>query len=199
MAYLITQSLISSWSYAHDCREGCEEDAFSDFMNALNRVPKETTPEMQNGIDFENEVYAEASGVRRAPHPKWESGIQTVAKVIRGGQFQVREQRLLTVCGKELLVYGVLDALKAGEIYDVKFSNKSFGSAEFAGKYLDDVVFTKNTVSSVTSMPSELMKVTNSNDVIIVGNTLPSGASVTTPVNSTNTTNLISVSNSWDE
>ncbi len=69
----------------------------------------------------------------------------------------------------------------------------------FAGKYLDDVVFTKNTVSSVTSMPSELMKVTNSNDVIIVGNTLPSGASVTTPVNSTNTTNLISVSNSWDE
>ena len=69
----------------------------------------------------------------------------------------------------------------------------------FAGKYLDDVVFTKNTVSSVTSMPSELMKVTNSNDVIIVGNTLPSDASVTTPVNSTNTTNLISVSNSWDE
>ena len=43
-----------------------------------------------------------------------------------------------------------------------------------------------------------LVKVTSSNDVIIVGNTLPSGISVTTPVNSTGTTNLISVSNSWD-
>lgn len=37
----------------------------------------------------------------------------------------------------DLLLYGILDALKAGTIYDVKFSNKSFGSAELAGKYLD--------------------------------------------------------------
>jgi polygalacturonase len=79
-------------------------------------------------------------------------------------------------------------------------NNKVSGlkSSLFAGKYLDDVVLTKNTVSSVTSAPSELIKVTSSNDVIIVGNTLPSGISVTTPVNSTGTTNLISVSNSWD-
>lgn len=136
MALLITQSLISSWAYAHDCYQGCEEDAYAEFLNTLNRIPKDATPEMQNGIDFENEVYAEAEGRRREPHTKWESGIQAVANVIRGGQFQVREQRPLTVCGKELLVYGVLDALKAGQIYDVKFSNKSFGSAELAGKYL---------------------------------------------------------------
>ena len=79
-------------------------------------------------------------------------------------------------------------------------NNKVSGlkSSLFAGKYLDDVVLTKNTVSSVTSAPSELIKVTSSNDVIIVGNTLPSGISVTTPVNSTGTTNLISVSNTWD-
>ena len=79
-------------------------------------------------------------------------------------------------------------------------NNKVSGlkSSLFAGKYLDDVVLTKNTVSSVTSTPSELIKVTSSNDVIIVGNTLPSGISVSTPVNSTGTTNLISVSNSWD-
>ncbi len=34
-------------------------------------------------------------------------------------------------------MYGILDALKAGTIYDVKFSNKSFDSAELAGKYFD--------------------------------------------------------------
>lgn len=68
----------------------------------------------------------------------------------------------------------------------------------FAGKYLDEVMLTRNTVSSVTAMPSELIRVTSSNDVIIVGNILPDGASATTPVNSTGSSNLISVSNSWD-
>lgn len=69
----------------------------------------------------------------------------------------------------------------------------------FAGKYLDNVVLSKNTVSSVTTMPSELIKVTYSEGVIITGNTLPSGATVTTAVNSTNSTNLIDASNSWSE
>ncbi|MBR6873069.1 MAG: hypothetical protein IKN17_06145 [Ruminococcus sp.] len=137
MAILITQSLLSSWNYMMDCREESQDSAYEEFINALNRIKKEATLEMQNGIDFENAVYAEASGVPREPHPKWESGIQAVAKVIRGGQFQVREQRLMNVCGHEFLVYGILDALKAGEIYDVKFSNKGFGSAELAGKYLE--------------------------------------------------------------
>ena len=78
--------------------------------------------------------------------------------------------------------------------------NKAAGlkASLFAGKYLDDVVITKNTVTSVTTVPSELIKVTGSNDVIVVSNTLPEGVSVTTPVNATNTTNLIQASNSWD-
>ena len=135
--YLITQSLLSAWSYAHTCYESCAEEAYEEFLNALNRVPKETTPEMQNGIDFENEVYAEAAGVPRTPHPSWENGIKAVATVIKGAQTQVKAQREYTVGNKTLLVYGVLDALKAGVIYDVKFSNKSFNSAELAGKYLD--------------------------------------------------------------
>ena len=36
-----------------------------------------------------------------------------------------------------VLVELLRDALKAGIIYDVKFSNKGFGSADLAGKYLD--------------------------------------------------------------
>ena len=35
------------------------------------------------------------------------------------------------------LVYGVLDALQAGIISDVKFKNKSFGSLDLAGEYFD--------------------------------------------------------------
>lgn len=135
--YLITQSLLSAWSYAHTCFESCAEEAYEEFLNALNRIPKETTPEMQNGIDFENEVYKEAAGTPRVPHPSWENGIKAVATAIKGAQTQVKAQRECTVGNKTLLVYGILDALKAGVISDVKFSNKSFGSAELAGKYLN--------------------------------------------------------------
>lgn len=137
MRYLITQSLISSWNYLLSCREECQEDAYRDFLNALNRVPKDTTPEMQNGIDFENEVYKAAAGTPRVAHPKWEQGINAVATVIKGAPVQVKAQRELTIGSLNFLVYGIMDALKAGTIFDVKFSNKSFGSAELAGKYLD--------------------------------------------------------------
>ena len=135
--FLITQSLISSWSYALTCADEYKETAYADFLNALNRIEKTTTPEMQNGIEFENEVYREAGGITRTPHPEWENGIKATASVLRGAPVQVKARREMTVGGMNLLVYGILDALKAGTIYDVKFSNKSFHSAELAGKYLE--------------------------------------------------------------
>lgn len=137
MRYLITQSLVGSWGYLFSCMEEYQDKAYEDFLTTLRREPKETTPEMQNGIDFENEVYLAAADAPRKPHPKWEQGITAVATVIKGAQVQVKAQRELTVAGMDFLVYGILDALKAGSIYDVKFLNKSFGSAELAGKYLE--------------------------------------------------------------
>ncbi len=158
MRYLITQSLVNSWNYMMSCREECQEDAYADFLNVLNRIPKETTPEMQNGIDFENLVYAIANGTfqpRKVPtgetaramgdtvifekteYPKWYKGANAVATIIKGAPVQVKAQRELSLGSMVLLVYGVMDALKAGVIYDVKFSNKGFGSADLAGKYLD--------------------------------------------------------------
>ncbi|MCH5186806.1 MAG: hypothetical protein J1F63_00280 [Oscillospiraceae bacterium] len=137
MSYLITQTLIGSWNYMHSCREECQKDAYNDFLRTLNRIPQETTPAMQNGIDFENEVYKAAAGISRTAHPKWESGINAVAAIIKGAPVQVKAQRELTIGSMDLLVYGIMDAIKAGKIYDVKFSNKSFSSVDLAGKYLD--------------------------------------------------------------
>lgn len=137
MSYIITQTLLSSWGYVFSCHEEYREDAYMSFINTLNRIPKESTLEIQNGIDFENEVYKEALGISREPHKKWERGIKAVATPLIGSTVQVKAQRELSVGGLDLLAYGILDALKAGTIYDVKFSNKSFGSAELAGKYLD--------------------------------------------------------------
>lgn len=138
MAYRITQTLIGAWNYLYSCPEDAREEAYNDFLDTLNRVRKHPTPEMQNGIDFENEVYKEAAGIARPAHPKWERGIHAVATALTGAPVQVIVQRGLTTLGAtELLVHGVLDALKAGTIYDVKFCNKRFGYAELAGKYLN--------------------------------------------------------------
>lgn len=137
MRYLITQSLLGAWGYMFNCHEDYQEEAKEDFLRTLRREPKETTPEMQNGIDFENEVYKEVAGLPRNAYSKWDDGIVAVATVIKGASVQVKASRELTVAGMDFLVYGILDALKAGSIYDVKFLNKSFGSAELAGKYLE--------------------------------------------------------------
>lgn len=135
--YLITQSLLSSWNYAHNCWEGCEEDAMASFLATLRREPAEVTEAMQDGIELENAVYAEASGLLRPLHPKWERGICEVAAFLKGAQFQVRVQREIQIAGMTFLVYGVLDALQAGIISDVKFKSKSFGSLDLAGEYFD--------------------------------------------------------------
>lgn len=135
--YLITQSLLSSWNYVHNCWEGCEEDAMASFLATLRREPAEVTEAMQDGIEFENAVYAEASGLLRPLHPKWERGICEVAAFLKGAQFQVRAQREIQLAGMTFLVYGVLDALQAGIISDVKFKSESFGSLDLAGEYFD--------------------------------------------------------------
>lgn len=135
--YLITQSLLSAWGYMFDCFEGQEDKAKEDFINALNREHKEPDEAMQNGIDFENEVYKVASHQPRIAHDKWENGIQTVADIVSGAPFQVKAQRTLKVGDMDFLVFGILDAVKAGTIYDVKFSNKKFTSVDLAGKYFN--------------------------------------------------------------
>lgn len=135
--FLITQSLLSSWMYMFDCPEGGEEDAKADFVRTLNREKKEPTDAMLNGIEFENAVYAAAAGVQRTPHPKWESGIQKVAAIVRGAPVQVRVQRDIEVCGMTFVAYGILDVLKAGTIYDVKFKSRNFKDVELAGAYLE--------------------------------------------------------------
>lgn len=135
--YLITQSLLSAWNYMYNCYEGCEENATASFLSSLRREETEQTEAMLNGIEFEQNVYAAAAEQVRPPHPKWESGISAVSELLKGAQFQVRVQREIKVAGMTFLVYGVLDALRAGTIFDVKFKSKSFGSLDLAGDYLD--------------------------------------------------------------
>ena len=135
--YLITQSLVSSWAYMFDCMEGNEDAAEQEFLRVLRREPGEVTDAMRNGIDFENAVYAEAAGAQWDTGGRWGNGVKAVATRIRGAQVQVKASRPLEVDGTEYLVYGILDALRAGTIFDVKFSSKSLSGFDAYGKYLN--------------------------------------------------------------
>lgn len=164
--YEITKSLIESWYYVHDCWEGQEEAAMESFLHTLRCEPEELTEDqkknIQNGFDFEKLVTDIATG---AFHPKWEwatdkdgnlsvepntgepmgayvypkwyRAARELAQIVKGAQFQVRIHKPITVNGIEFEIHGVLDALREGTIFDFKFKNKSFGSLDLAGDYLD--------------------------------------------------------------
>ena len=161
--YKITKSLIESWYYVHDCWEGGEDGAYEDFLRALKCEPpllsEEQAQNIQNGFDFEKLVtdiatgkfvpefvtdgtvnpssYGDGEVMGYDSYPKWYRAASEFADLVRGGQFQVRIHRPITVRGMEFEIHGVLDALKEGTIFDFKFKNKSFGSIDLPGTYLD--------------------------------------------------------------
>ncbi len=138
MKMLITQSLLGAWLYQFSCAEGYEDEARIRFMQTLAKESYEQTDAMKNGIMFENGVYALAKDPNdMSVFPDWKDGTRLIADMIRGAQVQVRIQRDIRVGNDDYVIYGVCDAVKAGTIYDVKFSNKGFISAELAGKYLE--------------------------------------------------------------
>ena len=137
--YLMTHSLLSSWLYAmkenpyEDATS--ERDAYAEFMAVLRREPTPTTEAMQKGIDFEDLVTAIVNDdfdAMQRYDDKWLDAAYKVADVVSGGVLQYRAKREIQVAGMTFLLYGRLDALKAGAIIDIKFS----GSYD-KGKYVD--------------------------------------------------------------
>lgn len=132
----MTHSLLSSWLYA--MKENPYEDAstegrdkFEEFLQILRREPTETTPAMQDGIEFESLVDAISHGGGNPEH-KWFIVASRVADIIKNGAAQVNASRDVPVGDRIIHLHGRLDWLKAGEIIDTKFS-KSYSR----GKYFD--------------------------------------------------------------
>ena len=97
-------------------------------------------------------------------------------------------------------VFDFLKATTSARGGGLQISNNyidNLNSLLFSGRYLDDVIITNNEVRSMAGSPSNIISVLASKNVIVVGNQLPSGASITKPVVSTGTANLIDNSNSW--
>lgn len=127
---LITQSLLSSWQYQYQAFD--PESAHEDFLRVLRREKSKPTQAILDGIQFENMVTACCEGSPPLEGHKWGEAVRAIADRLQGSQFQVVAQRSAMVAGIPFLLYGRLDALKAGVIYDIKFS-RSYQ----VGKYLD--------------------------------------------------------------
>lgn len=138
MAYLMTHSLLASWLYLMKGNPfedaTAEKEPFEDFLRTLRREPSPPTAAMQNGIDFENMVNSIVAGsfFSDGYNKKWEDAAGKVAASLAGAQLQYKAKKLISCHDIDFLLYGRLDALKAGVIYDVKFSK-----AYDKGKFID--------------------------------------------------------------
>jgi hypothetical protein len=126
--YLLTQSLLSSYDWIFK-----KEDGLDDFMKTLNREPVQPTYDMLNGNPFENMVTAYSQGADIDPSHKWARGVRQVGDIVKGGMFQISLSKTAVIRNVEFVLYGRLDVLKAGIIYDIKFSQRY----EY-GKFLDN-------------------------------------------------------------
>lgn len=105
---LITATLLNSWKYLFNNQAGEEsqETLYNDFLKVLKREPTETTPAMALGNEFEKECY--------------EGKVEGISEIIKGGAFQLSTSKIETIRNYNFLLYGRIDVLKNGIIYDIK-------------------------------------------------------------------------------
>jgi len=108
------------------------ENGYEDFLKTLRREPIQQNKAMLEGIRFENVLNATLKGAEIGIDHEWYKPIMELYPTLAGAQQQVRLSRDLTVNGVTFVCYGVLDFLKAGTVFDTKYS-KTYS----VGKYLD--------------------------------------------------------------
>ena len=134
--YKMTHSLLESWRRATD--PDADESAFGVFLDTLERKKRQKTKAMQDGIDFETAVTRYINN--EAPDSdKSGEEIRAIAQFgnrLCGAQLQVREEKEIKVCGHEILLVGVADALKAGILSDIKRVQRyEYGKYQFSTQH----------------------------------------------------------------
>ena len=113
----ITQTLLSNWLYSFKLDNGYE-----DFLRTLNREKKQPTKQMLDGVRFESCLNNVLNGEPIYESHEWYGVITELADYLNGAQKQVTLFREVQIEDQVFLLHGVLDFLKAGVVYDTKFS-----------------------------------------------------------------------------
>ena len=128
MSRLITTSLIGAIDWcrtaptSHIDRDTSKptwrEQAFIDLKKTLARdYSTPPSPAMTRGIEFENQVYAQAN---REPNEKGSDHFRWFVEQCRGGQFQRKTKKYITIDDVEYCLYGKIDAWWPYIIKDIK-------------------------------------------------------------------------------
>lgn len=113
----ITKSLLDSWLWAFK-----RDDGWDDFLSVLHREKKPPTQAMLDGTRFENVLNSVLKGEPIYPDHEWYKVIVEMDGDLQGSRQQVVLFKDITVDGQPFLLHGVLDYLRAGRIWDCKFT-----------------------------------------------------------------------------
>lgn len=132
--YLITPSLINSYTYYIQDEWKSPADSRADFLRTLSREKFEPNEAMAKGIDFEDKILRMAT-LNLLPaefDDEQDRIVQEIAKIVKGGIWQESVKKELKIGNQEFLLYGRTDVIKRDTVYDIKFT----GSYEL-GKFID--------------------------------------------------------------
>lgn len=117
--YLITASLLNSWNYAISIEN--EYGNLEDFKKILAKEPFESTEAILNGFAFEKFMMENYEPTKN-------------------GCYQVKLSKNITTTTGNYVLYGILDCLKAGKIYDYKYKG-SYDVGAFYSSYQHPMYF----------------------------------------------------------
>lgn len=122
---LITHSLLNAWNYLYKTDDEYYDNAYESFIQTLNRADTPPTPSMLNGLAFEKAV-SDIIFKRALKHTdKWSTGANEIADIIIENCTleQAKVYKDVTINGIDYLMYGVIDWLGGGTIYDIKYKH----------------------------------------------------------------------------
>ena len=120
MKYLITSTLLSSWDWS------LKLDKLDEFKTTLKREPIPDNEAMRAGREFEDYISRLCQNPETvlSGDKQYDSCVRQVAGIVKGGVWQVKGHRSVTVGDNEFLLYGRLDVLRGPRIFDIKFTKK---------------------------------------------------------------------------
>lgn len=111
--YLLTPTLLNSWKYA--IADDNDYGNLEDFVKVLSREPMETSEAIVTGF-------------------KYEDFMVNNYEPTKNGCYQVKLSKDIEVDGITYVLYGRLDCLKGGKIYDYKYTG-TYDVGKFYGNY----------------------------------------------------------------
>jgi len=123
MRYLITPTLLNSWSYYLNSEE--PDDA--SILATIRKAKMDPTPAMEQGNKFEADVFAWVDGYRCELMNDYWACVEEIAAKVTGGVRQLRVSKEIVVDGQAYLLYGKVDHVAGPRGSDLKWT----GNYEF--------------------------------------------------------------------